>query len=178
MDRCVWNKLYTVKLWKTVRFPEGHVYEDMYTMIHIIEIADHVVITPGCPVRHRIHPGSITQTRSAQNARDLVQARNQVDDYVEENTPEIFAPEMFRLVQNQTVKGMVSAWARAAEDDREYADNLRREVLEKGQSLDLSTWDLRSRTAYQMLRFCPWMIPRLLPVYLFAHWLYAGITGR
>ena len=178
MNRCVWNKLYTAELWKTVRFPDGHVYEDGCTLLRIIGLVDHVVLVPGCPVRHRIRPGSITQTRSAQNARDWMRARKQMESYVEENTPKLFVPGILEKMQDQTVQGMTAAWAKTVEDDREYADNLRREILEKGRSLDRSSWDLRNRIAFQMLRFCPWMIPIIWPVYLFVRRLYMGITGR
>ncbi len=177
LARCVWNKMYTAELWKTVRFPDGRVYEDGCTIIRIIGMAERVVTVPGCPVRHRVRPGSITQTRSVQNARDWVRARKQIEDYVEENTPELFMPGMLRQVQNQSVRGLVVAWTWALKGDPEYADDLRNEILERGRSHDRGSWDLRSRAAYQMLRFCPWMVPRLMPVYLFVRRLYAGMTG-
>ena len=174
----VWNKLYKAELWNAVRFPDGHVYEDVCTQIRIIGMADHVVTVPGCPVRYRIRPGSITQTQSAQNVRDLLRAREQIEDYVEQNTPEIFAPGIFRRVQNETVREMVTVWTRAAKSAPEYADNIRREILGKGKSLDLGSWDLRTRMAYQMLRRCPGLVPVLYPAYHFFRLLYARITGR
>ena len=178
LARCVWNKMYTAELWKTIRFPDGHVYEDGCTIIRIIGMAERTVTVPGCPVRHRIRPGSITRTWSVQNARDWLWARKQMEDYVEKNTPELFVPGMLGQVRNQTIHGMVVTWTRIKKNDREYADNLRHEILEKGQGLDFKAWDLRSCLAYQMLRFCPWMVPILLPVYQFARQLYTGITGR
>ena len=178
MASCVWNKLYTAELWKTIRFPDGHVHEDGCTLIQSIGMADRVVTVPDCPVRYRIRPGSITRTWSVQNARDWLWARKQMEDYVEENTPELFEPGTLGQMRNQTIHGMVSAWTRVRKNDREYADNLRHEILERGRSHDRGSWDLRSRTAYQMLRSCPWMVPILLPVYQFARQLYTGMTGR
>lgn len=178
MAWCVWNKVYTAELWKTVRFPDGRVYEDGCTIIRIIGMAERAVTVPGCPVRYRIRPGSITQTWSAQNTHDWLRARKQMEDYVEENTPGLFMPGMLGQVRNQTIHGMVVTWTRAIKNDLEYADNLRHEILEKGQGLDFKAWDLRSCLAYQMLRLCPWMVPRLMPVYLFVRRLYAGMTGR
>ena len=178
MARCVWNELYVSELWNTVRFPDGHVYEDGCTLIRIIGMADHVVTVPGCPVRHRIHPGSITQTWSAQNVRDWIRSRKQIEEYVEKNTPHLFPDGMLSLVQKETAEGMIPSWARAAKDDREYAESLRREILRKKQSLDFGSWGLRSRMAYWMLHFCPWMLPAALPVYRLLRRLYAGMTGR
>ncbi len=84
---CVWNKLYDANLWETIRFPDGHVYEDACTTYRIFQRADCVVKVPGCSVRRRVRPGSISHTKSFQNSCDWVRACQQMEAFVEENTP-------------------------------------------------------------------------------------------
>lgn len=56
----VWNKLYKSKLWNTIRFPEGHNYEDIDTTYKILDIAKNVSLIDNILCFHRKRPGSIT----------------------------------------------------------------------------------------------------------------------
>ena len=175
---CVWNKLYTADLWSAMRFPDGHVYEDIHTMYRIMGNTQHIVTVPGCPVRHRIRPGSITRTRSVQNTRDWMRARKQTEDYIQENTPKVFSAQMLTTVQNQTLRGMIVFYMGLKTVDRGYAKALREEIMDRAGKDNGTAWDVRTRAACQMLRLCPWTIPLTLPVYRFFRQLYLGITGQ
>ena len=72
---------------------------------------------------------------------------------------------------------MITAWTWAMNGDRDYADRIRHEIMERGTASDIKG-GVRTYTAYQMMRFCPWMVPIVWPAYRFFRQLYARITGR
>ena len=56
----VWNKLYRRRLWSDLRFPEGHVYEDIDVACRVVESCDSVCVMEQPLYLHRKRPGSIT----------------------------------------------------------------------------------------------------------------------
>jgi len=70
LNTAVWNKLYRKELWKDIRFPDGHNYEDIDTLPRILERCDTVYVTDQRLYYRRKRPGSITQTTTKKNIRD------------------------------------------------------------------------------------------------------------
>lgn len=66
-----WNKLYKKELFDSIRYPEGHVYEDVWTTHKVIYKARRIRYCPKGLYYYRIREGSITQS-----------ATSRVDEYV------------------------------------------------------------------------------------------------
>ena len=70
LKNTVWNKLYRRKCWEGIRFPEGHVHEDIATTYKIL-LRDYTVATmPACLYHYRQRDGSIAKTRSMDHIKD------------------------------------------------------------------------------------------------------------
>ncbi len=58
-----WNKLYKKTIWRQLRYPEGHVFEDSRVIPYVMEQCERVVVIPRIladyRVRKRALPGSI-----------------------------------------------------------------------------------------------------------------------
>ena len=70
-----------------------------------------------------------------------------------------------------------SAGGKTAADQGKAAD-VRTEILRDGGRFMHRPVNFRTWTAYQMIRFCPRMIPLVLPVYRFFRLLLAKVIGR
>lgn len=173
-----WNKLYKAETWKDVRFPDGNVYEDVCTSYRVLSNAERVVTVHGCPVRHRIRPGSITQTISSNSICDWARARAQIEAFVEENTPSLFNENQIRYVKEQSARRAVAMWVSISQADIQFSSKFRKEILRKTRNVDISAWNLKSRTAYMVMRFCPELMPAIWPIYRVSRLLYAKFTGR
>lgn len=91
----VWNKLYRRELFDTIRFPSGHLYEDLYTMYKILDKARKIVYTKEVKYFYRQRLGSIIHTKYSAKYFDYVQASNEVRDFVKNRYPRIYGTANF-----------------------------------------------------------------------------------
>ena len=91
----VWNKLYKRELFDQIRFPSGHLYEDLYTMYKILDKADKIVYTKEVKYYYRQRLGSIIHTKYSAKYFDYVQASVEVRDFVKTKYPGIYGTANF-----------------------------------------------------------------------------------
>ena len=66
----VCDKLFRKELWKNIRFPDGHNYEDLDTVYRILNLCSHVNVLNQVLYFYRKRPGSITNTNTKNNNDD------------------------------------------------------------------------------------------------------------
>lgn len=71
MKYCVvWTKIYSADIWKDLRFPEGHINEDLYVLGDIVKQCRHIVNTNHSVVGYRVREGSIMHTEGFRKSID------------------------------------------------------------------------------------------------------------
>lgn len=58
----VWTKIYPAGIWKSLRFPEGHINEDLYVLGDVLKQCEHIEITEQLVVGYRIRKTSTMHT--------------------------------------------------------------------------------------------------------------------
>lgn len=174
----VWNKLYRRKLWKNIRFPEGRVYEDVDTTYRILNLCETVYAMKQPLYYHRKRPGSITDTASMGNAKDRVWACSNYFRFIKENMPGIFTPDQLERAKSALINGMIAQYVYCFGIMGEKSDALRIQLLAQGKEIGVDTLNYRTRTAYSLLRYCPWSLRILYPVYRILRETVRKITGR
>ena len=178
----VWNKLYRRRLWEDVRFPDGHNYEDMDIMFRVFDICRSVLVLDQPLYYHLRRPGSITNTVSEANLRDIRLARQHFEEYIRANTPAVFFFEQLKRAQQSTFSGMLVNYVRysgkSAELSSGFLDSMRAEIIAMGRDLGLGSMDLRRKTAYLMILKCPALLNAAYPVYHAVRMLIYEATGR
>ena len=178
ISHAVWNRLYRRKCWETIRFPQGQVYEDVNTSCRVLSEADRILLIPEVLVKYRKRPGSITQTHSLRNTLDYFAAVRQYEAFVRDHVPEYYRAEQLETLRKNQLRGMILQWTRIPAGRQKEAARLRGEILAAGNRVSLSPKHLRTWTAFQMIRFCPWLIPVIMPVYRPLRELFRKVTGR
>ena len=178
INPAVWNKLYARKIWENLRFPEGRVYEDVSTTYQAISQAEKIATIPDALVMHRTRSGSITQTRSLQYVLDWMTAMEEYETFVRKNVPALFERHQLQRVQEARLRGTIAHWTRIPASDRRAAEPIRQKILQMGNLLPRGKGTIRTRIAYRMIRYCPWLIPLILPVYRPLRNLVWKVTGR
>ena len=69
-----WNKIYRRKLFDEVRFPEGKVFEDVYTYPQLLKLAKAVRTTSKGFYHYTVNPNGITAKASGQQLAQLLEA--------------------------------------------------------------------------------------------------------
>ena len=178
----VWNKLYRRKLWEDIRFPDGHNSEDTYAAIRLFDRCRAVLVLNQALYYYLKRPGSITDTVSEANVRDLYLSRRYFEEYVITNTPAVFSFEQLNKVQQSTLNGLLVNYVRYREQKNDlndtFLEKLRTLIAWKGESLGFRSMDLRGKTAYLMLLKCPTLLIRAYSAYRSVITLTRGITGK
>jgi len=174
----VWNKLYRHELWTDLRFPEGHVYEDIFVACSVIEGCDAVCVLDRPLYLHRKRPGSITDTVSSDNLRDWEQAYARHARFIEENTPGIFTPAQCLRVQSGMLGGMIGQYVRCFGRADIDSAAMRERIMALGGGIGAGGLKWKTRVALAMLRSCPWLLRTVYPMYRPIRQLVYRVFGR
>lgn len=165
----VWNKLYKRELWETVRFPEGRVYEDVATTYRILDKCNSVCHLDLALYKYRRRNGSITFSSSWQYYEDLLEAHAGIEAYILSHVPELFSESRLIKWQRSYISVLISfyvKWSRKkGKTDKARCEKIRRNIIETGKKYGVKGIGFRTRTAYYMLRFCPWLFHVVYPLY-------------
>lgn len=162
MNWSVWNKLYKRELWESVRFPDGHNYEDVDAMYRIFDLCTGISVADVPLYCHRKRPGSITRTYSRKNLEDWKLALSHVDAFVRANTPGIFSWKQRARMHHAWLNALMVHYY---EQPPVVRKELRREIISAGQEIGIGNCGIRTGTAYRMIRFCPRLFLIAYPVY-------------
>ena len=169
LNYSVWNKIYRRELWENIRFPEGHVYEDVLTDFQLLNCIHKIYILSDVLYLHRIHQKSITTSCTAQNIQDYVYAVSQKEKYINRHIPDVFSDEHLFLMNHAKLNWLIDKYYRfypRDENEKRFARKLRQWILEMGKTIDWNRCSLHNRCLYQMLRFCPGLMKKAYPVNL------------
>lgn len=170
LNHSVWNKLYRKRLWETIRFPEGRVFEEIDTAYQIIDLCDRIVVLEDPLYRYRIRPGSISHTLSPSNLEDWLLAWSHFEAFVRNHIPDVFTEGEFRKLRRSVFSGMVRMFVHYSNADSGSRDPrtlaaLRGNILETAQNIALSSCPGKIRMAYRLIRYCPWLLKTVYPLY-------------
>lgn len=160
----VWNKLYKKSLWESVRFPDGHVYEEVRTIYQILDLSESVYICGDLLYLHRKRRGSITETCSQKNVSDWFLAYSYFDDYVLKNIPAVFSSEMLEDSRRQRMHTMIRFYGLYS-GEKKYKKYLRCKILESIDELGISNERFITRIGLYMVLCCPWLLRLTYRVY-------------
>ena len=179
----VWNKLYRRELWKEVRFQDGHVYEDREATFRIINECEKTAVIDAPLYYHRIRPESITATPSWDFLSDRVLAAFRVDNFVSENLAEELPEKNIRRIRQTSLNSAITAYARAYKVKEEFdrhteREKLRQQIIRNGKKIGIENCIIKTRAAYHMIHFCPWLFGISYPIYRPIRMLVYKLTGR
>lgn len=163
----VWNRLYRKELWNGLRFPEGHVYEDLLTTSLVFEKSGRIVMIPQALVSYRKREGSITATNTVQNRQDQFAAHQKIQKHLEQIQPAL-PSDSIHTFRETNLRRMILSWAELCriQKDSETTVKLKQEIINFAGS-DTCFRDVKTKATWMLFRHSPRL---LLPVnhsYLF-----------
>ena len=169
----MWNKIYKAVLWRNLRFPEGHVYEDKWIQHYLLEEASVIVTIPGVHVIHRKHGVSITRTHTKENFRDFILAQKQICKYIEANTPEVFTGKSVEKWYERCIKALIIQWGYLPFIKRTSEKELYCEVISEGNYCCSKTTSLSAHLAFWGFRKMPLLCPTMMRLRELLHTVWA-----
>lgn len=178
----VWGKLYRQSIWHSIRFSEGHNYEDMDIILSVFENAKRACLIEESLVMHRKRKGSITKTYSFENVTDIELAQQHFMKFIIEHTPMYFDQEIQYRYCDKMAGFLLTeyhryAWVNIPQKD-ECMDFLQKKIDAMRQKIDLKHSGIKVRGAF----FLYYHFPRWISVIIFAIFRLAlktfGIVNR
>lgn len=167
LNSSVWNKLYRRSLWADIRFPEGHVYEDIDTFFRILDVCSSVFVLDLPLYLHRKRSKSVTATPSENNIRDYSLARTHFESFVEANTPDTFPPGTLEAYRWSRLRGMLKkyiAYSRSEQNrGAEFGKALRAQIIAEGKAYGSKGCTPLTWLAFRMLCLCPGVLVGIFP---------------
>lgn len=155
-----WNKLYSREVWNGMRFPEERrAYEDIFTLYKVFLKAGSIMTMPGRQVMRRIRPGSLSHINSVKFTRDRMEAYEELELFVKDNIPRLFNERQFLSLLKRDMSSCISNWGHLPWGEQEEAVDIRKRLLEKGKTFGIGFLPVRSKIAYGIIRFCPFLLP-------------------
>ncbi len=158
----VWNKLYRRELWCEIRYPDGHMYEDIDTSFRIFDLCNTINVIDEPLYLHRKRPGSITDTISLENIQDRYLACSHFASFIESHIPEIFSQAQSRKWWRAAFNGMIVSYINYTNDkvcdEIAFRKELREKIISIGKVTDIETLGLRTKIAWHILRISPWLL--------------------
>ena len=171
----VWNKLYMSYLWEGIRFPEGHVYEDIDATFRILNRCDKVYVIDKTLYYHRWRKGSITATKSQINLSDWILAYSHFESFVESNYPNYFTLEQVKKCHSTRVNAQIRYYCSCPinrGDKLSTKSSIRNQILRDEKGVELKYCGNLTKMLFWMLCVCPNVLNFLFPpIDRFYHYL-------
>ena len=165
IDHYLWNKVYRKKLWNSIRFPDGHLYEDEDTIFRILDHCEMVYVLDQSLYFYRLHSSSITHSRSLKKTNDRIITWTHITSFVEDNTPGTFTNKQLKESRQFLVIQMVTYYMQLLSEhkEKECGAEVRKKLIEN--EMIVKDCGLLIRLSYFIIRYCPWMIKIIYPIY-------------
>ncbi len=167
--------LFRKELWKTIRFPEGHVYEDMDTSFRIYNLCTSVYVNDQALYYRRIRNGSITGTDSLENRRDRIRAYSHFESFIRANIPEIYTVDHLKRIGSIRLQMMIRLYyltsgkkisGNKVNIDKTTCQQVRQEIIEAGETFDIKMFKPSTRIAYRLIKNHPFLFKLVYPAYI------------
>lgn len=160
IDHTVWNKMYSRNLWTSIRFPNGHVYEDVDTTFRILNLSNTVIAIDEPLYLKRKHKDSITETRSRENIDDWILAFSHFEDFIVANIPALFSADHLNQCMRTQFRKLIGYYVFNAKNGTGDGINegLRDQIMCIGNAIDVSKEEFRVQAYFYMIRFIPWSL--------------------
>lgn len=127
----VWAKLYSKRIFETLRFPEGRVYEEVSVMHRIMLLCEKVTCVPDIEYHYVMREGSITHTANMKNLADFWNAYKERRDYLNERIPGFLDERLQSKLEKDVAYAISRMWRWAfsnSPDERISYQNLLEEM--------------------------------------------------
>ena len=162
----VWNKLYRKELFNGIRYPDGHVYEDIDTTHRLLDVCNRVCVLDRQLYMHRERPGSITVTYSQSNLRDWIEAQSHFLSYVSDHIPDVFTDAQMKIARQNWFARLVGFYTHFPPGgDKAFREELRTRIIELGHDAAIRPRRFRTKVCYRLICHCPAVIRMAAPVY-------------
>ncbi|MBR3739393.1 MAG: glycosyltransferase family 2 protein [Clostridia bacterium] len=158
----VWNKLYRKELWNSIRFSNGHVFEDLEVSYQLFELVGKAYVLDRKLYLHRLCNESITSIWSEEKINDYIMAYNHYNAYISSHIPEIFTEEQLNKNRQFQLNTMMRCFIELSrsrnQTGKQFRNKLKKRIIDFAVHTGIKHYSLKTKTAYLLLRFCPWLL--------------------
>lgn len=124
IDLSAWAKLYSIDLFKNIKYPKGRLYEDAATTYLLIDLCEKISIGSVSKYNYIIRKNSITNNKFNEKKMDLIKSTEEMSNYIIKKYPELEKAAKRRLMYSylSTLSQLVK--------DKDKHEKEQKEILE------------------------------------------------
>ena len=155
---CVWNKLYRKEIWDNIRFPEGHVFEDVWVLPEVLDVTGRIHLIPQSLVLYRKRPDSITAKVSLEKIKESIFARKNLEERLKKYL--LKEPENCYGFYEDIARQLTISYAEMVhlKGRNETTDSLREEILSRWKSLNGNITQRKSKVIFFLFKNAPFLL--------------------
>lgn len=169
LNNYVWNRLYDSALWKSIRFPEGHNYEDIDTSYRVFDLCKEVQIIDDVLYLYRMREDCISSSDSRENVYDWIRAWSNFDSFATANSPGIFSEKQIQNRSQAEIHQLISFYLKHSrnreEEEKILSDYIRKRIIEFKKNAGIGKCSFRKKVCYWAILFCPRTLTVLYSIY-------------
>ncbi|MDT2769694.1 glycosyltransferase family 2 protein [Enterococcus pseudoavium] len=127
VDFYAWNKIYRHSLFKEIRYPEGHLYEDVIPTYLLFKKAKKIIISDKIGIFYYSNPNSIVNQQFSISQYDNVLQRIKLLEYIKSDYPELKYLAVDKLVDGFLSTGFKISCA-DNQNKKEFLKKLRTDI--------------------------------------------------
>ena len=168
----IWHQIFKSHIWDNLRFPEGHVYEDLYVTPSVLKKCSCIAVSPLTLVDYRIRKDSISRTVTPEYMQDQLTAYKVFLNYAESVCP---AAEKIKLMRGNVLRMIIMRWAelRKTHDVEMLTTEIK---LFANQEIHFK--DLKSQVSCMLFQYCPQFLSPARTVYRGFKRMFKRTFGR
>lgn len=166
----LWNKLYKNELWKDIRLPEGHIFEDLDVTYRIFDRCQSVCVIDKTLYMRRTYHGSLTNSCKKRHVDDWIIACNHLETFVENNIPSIYTRNQLVKIKKTKFYKLIDYYVlcKRGIQDKELSKYLRKEITIMGKDVGVGNLDFRYKRLYWMICYAPLLLTVFYSVHGFS----------
>lgn len=170
LDISAWAKLYDKKLFETVQYPKGRLFEDSATTYKLIDLASKIVVKSESKYNYIIRQSSITTEEFSSKKMDLIISTQEMCDAINNKYPDLMQATNRRLMYAylSTLTQLIKSKKKNPEIEQELMKYIKSHTNEALRDRNMPK---RDKAALVALKFGTGF-------YKFVWEIYEKITGR
>ena len=169
INTSVWNKLYKKELFDNVRFPKGHVHEDIILTMKILKNSNKTYLLNKKLVFYRMNSSSITHTYSKKNIVDLYISHKEYEKEIKENISNLFMERDYYNVCKENLYIYICIYIKNEISNSSEKNEVRKLLKEyisiSEKNINMKNISLKRKVIYFMYNHCRWLLVLAYKIY-------------
>ncbi len=163
----VCNKMFRRDLWKTIRFHNVRIGEDMDVIYRIADLCKIIFVIDSVLYKYRIRPGSAMNLPVPAKIHDKILTQCRFDAFLSRNIPQVINEEKMSVRRQarllERIRDYIDCYGKKGSEWVSLKKKIKRHIIITAKNIEITNY--RIRFIYKMMLSCPLLLKILFSLY-------------